>query len=191
MRTAFSVSATGLLLSCCVFVCVSGCDRSKDPANAPGPDGGKAKASLPADLILTEAPAEAKDVIPLKAGAKKGDEVILRGRIGGRRLPFMEGRALMTVVDMNLPVVCMKGGVADCEAPWDYCCAKPETITANMATVQVVGADGKLLHKTLEGVGGLKGLSVIVVKGTVDQVDSGKVLIVNATGIYVEPGKGG
>ena len=51
---------------------------------------------------------------------------------------------------------------------------------------QVVGADGRPLKASLEGVGGIEGLKVILVKGVVGPRPDPNVLVINATGIFVE-----
>jgi hypothetical protein len=139
---------------------------------------------LPAGLQLAAAPAGAVDVKALKPAAKEGDEVVIRGRIG-TLTPFVEGYAAMTIVDPSL-VPCNEMEMEDgCKTPWDYCCTAPEEITASSATIQVVGADGRPLRSDLSAAG-YKPLSWVVVKGKVGARPDPKVLVVNATGIFVE-----
>src|SRR5690348_16160813 len=85
---------------------------------------------LPAGLILKEAPAGAKDVSVLKKDAKEGDEVVIRGQVGGDEKPFVNKRAIMRIVDMKLPACNAKPGDS-CKTPWDFCCETPEAIKAN------------------------------------------------------------
>lgn len=56
-----------------------------------------------------------------------------------------------------------------------------------MATIQVVDASGSVLRGHLKGIGGLKELSNVVVTGRVAPVSGNNVLVVNATGIFIEP----
>ena len=161
---------------------VVGCD---DPAPTPStssPTTPAAAEGLPSGLMLTAAPAEAKDVLALK-GAKAGDEVVLRGKIGGRAEPFVEGRAVFQVVDAGLKS-CKDIPGDTCATPWDYCC-EPE-VNQKSASVQVVGADGKPLRTGLKGVGGLQPLSEVTIKGTVVQAGEAGPVLVNATGIHVK-----
>ena len=59
--------------------------RTRPPHIARGAAGARASSAdaLPAGLVVPEAPAGARDVVALKKGAKDGDEVVVRGRVGG------------------------------------------------------------------------------------------------------------
>jgi hypothetical protein len=138
---------------------------------------------LPASLFLAGAPADAKDIKDAKPTLKAGDKVVLAGRIGGSREPFVSGRAVFTLVDPRLKT-CADDPADTCKTPWDYCCEAPEDLNANMATVQVVGAEGQPLKTGLDGVHGLKPLAKVTVVGTVAKADS-KNLLVRAEGIFV------
>ena len=176
------------LMTCALLalgLMLASCDRSDTPGGAT-PNDGVARAKVPAGLALTAPPEGARDVADLKATAKAGEEAVLRGIIGGRVKPFVEGRAVLTVVDATFP-----GGPCktceSCPTPWDYCCAEQAELATVMATVQVADAAGKPLVGTLKGVAGLEPLATVVVRGTVADAQPGKVLLLNATGIYVEP----
>lgn len=167
-----------------VGVVVAGCkDDSPTTVQAPVQQQAAAPAeALPATLILNEAPQAATDVLALKQ-AKAGDEVVLRGKVGGRVEPFVNGRAVFQVVDTSIRS-CKDLPGDTCETPWDYCC-EPD-VNKKAATVQVVGADGKPLRANLKGVGGLKELSEVTIKGKVAQAGDSGPVIVNATGIHVK-----
>lgn len=140
---------------------------------------------LPDTLFLKESPATATDVTELKKTAKPGDEVTLRGQIGGQAKDVFNGsRAMFMVADMKLKS-CDKIPGDKCETPWDFCCVPATEKAASIAIVQVVDEKGKLVKATLKGAGGMDHLSVVTVKGTVAKNESGN-LLVNATGIYVE-----
>lgn len=166
---------------------LSGCTRGSegDGAAAPPPKSGSA---LPASLRLGAAPDAARGVKDVKASAKEGDEVVIRGRIGGSRAPFVDGRAMMTLVDLDGVTSCaaMEMGGDGCETPWDYCCEPAEVLVPHTATVQVVGPDARPLAVDIRKLEGLEPLKVVVVKGVVGPRPDPAVLIVNATGIYVE-----
>ena len=153
---------------------------SADPASKPA-----ATVALPDTLLLKEAPSGAKDVGVLKKEAKAGDEVVIRGQVAGRVDVFTPGRATVMLADTNLPACSLKPG-DKCETPWDLCCETKEILKANTASIQVVGPDGKPLKTDLRGVSGIDHLSVLVVKGTVAAREEQN-LVINATGIYVEP----
>lgn len=142
--------------------------------------------TLPAGLMLAAAPGEPRDVKPLKSEASEGDAVIVRGRIGGRVEPFVEGRAMFLIADMNLPPCQAEGDDACCTTPWDYCCEPKEAITANTATVQIVDGEGRPLKFDVNGVSGLKPMATVVVTGKIAKRDGEAALVINAEGIYIE-----
>ncbi len=151
-----------------VLVGSAGCDRKSESP--------KTAAALPSSLFLATAPADAKDVKDAKPTLKAGDKVVLSGRIGGSRAPFVEGRAVFTLVDHRLQT-CADDPADTCTTPWDYCCEAPEVLNANMATVQVVNAEGQPLKAGLDGVHGLKPLAKVTVVGTVTQAEKGNLLV--------------
>ncbi len=151
-----------------------------------GTSAARAADKLPDSLFLKDSPTTASNVGELKKTAKEGDEIVLRGQIGGQAKDvFNETRATFMVADMKLKS-CDKNPGDKCETPWDFCCVPVNEKAANIAVVQVVDEKGKLVKTTLKGVNNLDHLSVVVVKGKVAKAD-GKNLIVNATGIYLEP----
>src|SRR5687767_13723238 len=81
-----------------------------------------ASAGLPAGLMLTAAPAGAKDVVAVKSEAKEGDAVVVRGAIGGRVKTFVSGFAMFTIGDMKALTSCNNRPDDPCETPWDFCC---------------------------------------------------------------------
>ena len=166
----------------------AGCDRGDATQSSSTSGSTTANAEpLPANLVLTEAPANPKNVGALVKDAKDGEEVVLIGKVGGRKDPFVAGRAVMAVVDATQQS-CKDIEGDNCPTPWDYCCVSQEQLVPNLATVQFVGADGKPLKADLSSVSGLKPLSEVVVKGTAQRGPDGKSLLVNATGVYVKKG---
>jgi hypothetical protein len=156
-----------------------GCDRA--PAVKASDAAGN---NLPSGLIATTAPAGAKDILELKRTAKDGDAVVLRGRIGGRKDPIGENRAIITLIDVSL-VPCNQKPEDRCATPWDACCQTPETIIANSATVEVVDGNGQLLKANLAGKGGIAPMKQILVTGKVAGPVDQKNLLVRASSIYV------
>lgn len=165
-----------------------GCDQKPAPPGGGSADGGaSAKASapaLPADLFLTAAPAGAKDVKDAKTDVKVGQTMTITGRIGGSTEPFVDGRAIFTIVDPHVKSCAEMEQKDHCKTPWDYCCEPRDELTANMATVRVAGADGQPLKIGLKDVQGLKPLAIVTVRGTVSQAEAGG-LVLNAAGIFV------
>ena len=140
---------------------------------------------LPTGIITSDTPAGpiASPKI-VRATAKKGDRVSVTGRIGGGAVPWVKDRAMFTIVGDELEA-CTDHGMDGCPQPWDYCCEPKESLKANVATLQVVGSDGKPLKVAIEGANGLKPLSRITVTGTVAEAADG-MMVVNAAGIFIE-----
>jgi len=172
----FSVLGIVLLLGSC------GSDSSESQEST-----GASAATLPANLMLNEEPVGAISILALKAEKNvSGNDVVVTGRIGGRVAPFVEGRAMFTMIDLELPVC----GLADpCKTPWDSCCETPETIKSNMITVQVVDEDGAIVKRGLDADDGLSPLDRITIQGTVSEQD-GDLVLLDAIGIYVHADHG-
>ena len=164
----------------------SGCDSGSKTPPPSAPASG-ATAALPGTLFLKSAPANAKDVDELVASAKPGESVVIRGVIGGSEDPFVSHRAIMTIADRKLKSCADMGDKDHCKTPWDYCCEPRESLKVNLASVQVVGADGKVMKTDLKGQGGLDGLRRVVVEGKVAPESGKDSLVINATGVFVEP----
>jgi len=143
------------------------------------------QAELPADLFVAEAPAKAPTLLDAKSAAAVGDEIAFEARIGGRPEPFTESAAVFLVADRAI-LTCDERHGDGCPTPWDFCCEPKDNLLKNMATVQIVDADGRPLRGSAKGSGGLEPQAKIVVVGTVAQID-GPSFVVNATRIYVEP----
>jgi len=182
MKTMFCrACALPLALACAV---VPGC-REEAPKNSTKAASSQGAATLPGDLFTAVPLADSKDVLPTKREAKKGERVVVRGRIGGSTEPFVGQRAIFTLADLSMPT-CAQKGDDGCPTPWDYCCEPPNNITANTLTVQVVGADGKPLKTGLKGVSGLQPMAEVVVDGLVSQKPDDGTVTIDATGIFVK-----
>jgi len=178
------VSATNMrlcrvMLFCAVVFLASGCERKTS-------SGGKAEtaneASLPPGLLLSTEPSNALGVKDAKASSD--EELVVRGRIGGRVDPFVAGSAIFLLVDKSLKM-CNERHGDGCRTPWDYCCEPREDLIAGMAMVQVVGDDGRPLNVGLRGRSGLEpGAEVVVVGRRAPEQEPGA-LVINARGIYV------
>jgi len=164
----------------CAVVLTSGCERPATPTGRTAP---VATAALPAGLFLSTEPANALSVRQAKTTSQPSGDLVVRGRIGGRRDPFVTGSAVFLLVDKALPTCTERHGDG-CRTPWDYCCEPPEEVRAASATVQVVGSDGKPLKVELRGQNGLEPGSEVVVVGQPTQADGGDGLVINASAIY-------
>jgi hypothetical protein len=181
-RWGYRVLTLGMLV-CGAAV---GCDdKNGQQAAAPAP--AQPAEALPANLIVATPPAEAKEVVEARK-ANDGDEVVVRGRIGGSAKPFTEGRAVFQLVDLAMKTCNQASPMDDCKTPWDYCCDDKADVFAKSVTVQVLGPSGQPLRASLDGVGGLKPMGEVAVKGTVKKSPDGKAVTVNATELYVKQG---
>lgn len=169
------------LAAACLFAV--GCGGGDGEAGSGDGDAGGSTASLPEGLFLASAPEGAKPITELKRSAEEGDEVVVRAVVGGAMEPMVDGRASALIVDAGLYNRCVSEE-DHCDTPWDYCCAGPEDRTANMATLQVVDAEGRPLSSGLGPK--VKPLSTLVVRGVVGPRADAQALPIHATGIYVE-----
>jgi hypothetical protein len=144
--------------------------------------------SIPVSIFLKERPADAKPVRAAKESAKKGERVVLTGRIGGRVAPFVAQRSVFLISDPSLKACSERPG-DNCPTPWDFCCESRESMAASLATIQILGPDGKPLKVTAENAGGMKPLTTITVVGTVREVGAGGAFVIDATGIFVAEAK--
>ena len=143
--------------------------------------------ALPATLIASTQPSgDVQDVAAAKKAVSDGDKVLVRGKVGGGTDPLADNRAMLTLLDTSVKTCDELPGDA-CKTPWDACCEPAETIAAGSATVQVNGADGKPLKATLEGAGGIKPLTKLIVAGTARKPAGGDALVIEASEIYVVP----
>ncbi len=103
----------------------SGSGAGSAPGSATGSASGSATdvpvpAGLPANLLLAAKPDGAKDVFDAKQAAKEGDTIVIRGKIGGSKDPFVDGRAVFTLADPTKIIECSKREGDTCTTPEDY-----------------------------------------------------------------------
>lgn len=162
------------LLSLLASFVLLACDQSSTPATP----------NLPAGLV-SRGPAQGPGVKEAKAAAKSGQPITLVGCIGGSVKPFVDGRAVFTIVDPAIPSCAAMGDDEHCKTPWDYCCEDRESLKRNIATVEIAGADGRPLAISVQGLEGLKPMATIAVTGTVEETNDAGLLVVRAKRIEV------
>jgi hypothetical protein len=177
LRLPLSLTALGI----CAFA-AAGC--AKAPPN--GAAAGR-PAQLPAGMILSAAPASAKEVAAARKDVTAGQEIVVHGRIAGRKEPFVSGRAIFTLADMSLPP-CNANPEDSCPTPWDLCCEPQDKLTDGSVTIRMVDAAGQVIRGELNGVAGLKPLAEVTVKARVSSAESGQSVVLDAKAIYVKPG---
>jgi hypothetical protein len=162
---------------------LAGCDSKGKSTGTNTKETGATGAVIPASYFVTTEPAAAKPIVEVKKGSKAGDEVVMRGRIAGRRDPFTSGRASFMMTDLSL-AVCEDG----CKTPWDHCCDDKKDIAAVAATVQIVDDKGEVIKGDAKGVHGLEPNAELVVVGKIKSMDEAGNLVVDAKQVYVKKG---
>ncbi len=157
----------------------AGCRDSQPPPE----DENHRAGVLPAGLFLAAPPPAARDVREVKRDPRDGDAVVIRGRVGGGKHPFVPGRAVFLLSDLSLRP-CSANPDDRCPTPWDYCCEPPDRIAARTIAVEVVDAGGRPLAVGLEGVGSLRASAEVVVRGRVS-VGPAQTAVIRAEGIHV------
>lgn len=159
-----------------------------DNTTKPGNSGASQAATLPAGLFATSEPAGALKVLDARKSAKPGERVTVIGRIGGSRAPFVSTKAIFTMVDPTLKSCVEMGDHGDdhCPRPWDYCCEGKSEVSKAVASIEVVGADGKPLPIALNSTGELKPLMLVAVEGIL-QSDASGAFVIRADKIYKFP----
>lgn len=172
MKTTCLILATAALLASC----------GKKEESVTSPTVSAPSAALSA--VLAASPAGEPKVIHLiRTTAKPGDEITISGKIMGNEKPFVEGRAAFILGDPEVLTACNEDPADKCSTPWDACCDSPEDKKRGIATIQIVGADGRVLKEPVEGVGGLTNLATVTVTGKVAEGSSVDALIINAQAI--------
>jgi hypothetical protein len=138
---------------------------------------------IPFDFMLESEPNGVRNVIDAKKEAKAGDRVSIRGRVGGTARPFVNGRAVFTIVGHG-PLACSDIEGDHCSTPWDFSCTPREELRAHSATIQIVDDAGAPIRTDIKGRRGIHELSDLTIVGNVVSADNGA-LIVKAKGIYV------
>jgi len=121
----------------------------------------------------------------IREKVQPGDEISLGGLVMGREKVFVDGRASFILGDPTTLTPCNQKSDDGCPTPWDVCCDSKELKKAGIASIQIVGEDGRVLSGELRGIKGLKELSSVTVSGTVAPQSTPDALIVNATKIHV------
>lgn len=165
-----------------------GCDKKAQPAPASAPVPAPVATPSASDTLLKSKPEGAISITKAKATAKPGDKITISGEIGGRKVnTFNPTFSTFYIADPDAILNCNRK-CGCCPTPWDYCCEPKEKIMASIALVQIKDSNtGKVETKPLKGWHGLKELSKVTVKGTVDKASTPGSLIVNLEGIFVQP----
>lgn len=169
-------------ITAAAMLALAACSEQKESAESGAPGNGSALSAL----IVTDAPDNPGDIFETRKTAKPGDTITIRGKVMGRKHPFVPGRAIVVLGDPNIITSCDLRPGDSCTTPWDTCCDTPEDIRDSIVTVQVVDNDGSPVKADIKGVAGIKELSELVVTGVVADGSNKDNLLLNATAIYVK-----
>lgn len=173
-----------VILAACSSLLFVSCEKKSESETTNPP----ATTSGLESIVLKSAPADAKSIGALRSSpATPGASITLKGKVIGSTSPFVAGRAMVLMGDPEKLTSCDIKHGDRCSTPWDVCCDDKDDIKNFTATIQVVDADGKLIKQGLKGLGGIKELSHLVVTGTIAEGSNADNLLINATGIYVQP----
>ncbi len=107
------------LAACVGLLVVIGCSQESPTTTTPQTSN-SASAVDGSKYLLNSEPEGVTGVIKVREEAKDQDDVVIVGRIGGSKIPWIEGMAAFTIVD-PLTKHCHELGDAGCAKPWDFC----------------------------------------------------------------------
>jgi hypothetical protein len=137
-------------------------------------------------FFVAETLPDAQSIHLARTTVKPGDTITLKGEVMGRSKVFVDGRAAFILGDPEKLTTCDKMPDDHCETPWDACCDSKELKKIGIASIQILGEDGRVLSHEIKGSHGLKELSSVTVSGVVDQSSTEDNLVINAKQIHVE-----
>lgn len=171
----FSTKHIVALVAITVFTFTIACDKpAPNAANPVAQNAGST--ALPPTFIVADQPAGAVGVIEARKSAKVGDRVVVIGRIGGSRSPFVSNRAIFTIVDQSIKS-CIETDDDQCPRPWDYCCEDKKELAKSMASIEISEVDGNPLALGLETEGTFRPLMLIAVEGTLQSTEGGSFIV--------------
>jgi hypothetical protein len=176
------MKTTYLLTLAFAAFAVTSCDKSEPAASV------ETTAPDPAfeAYFTDEALADAKPIHVARTTVKPGDEIVLSGRVMGREKVFVDGRASFVLGDPQKLTPCNEMPDDNCTTPWDACCDTKELKREGLASIQILGEDGRVLSGNLKGTKGITELSKVTIRGTVAENSTEDNLVVNATVIHVD-----
>jgi hypothetical protein len=126
-------------------------------------------------FLLEKAPQRAAEVAVTRKDAKDGQEVVVVGRVGGRKSPWVKNAAAFSIVDRSMKA-CNERPGDTCPTPWDFCCEAD--LPKSTLLVLVQDADGKLIKKDARELLGLKELDTVFIQGKAKRDKTGNVTLV-------------
>jgi hypothetical protein len=135
------------------------------------------------EFLLATEPAGAVDVLALRTAAQDQQDVVVVGRVGGRKDPWIKGMAAFPIVDRSLKACSEIPGDA-CPTPWDYCCEP--NLAAATALVRIVDESGNTIKEDPRELLNLKELQTVVIKGKAKRDQEGNVTVL-ASQLHIRP----
>lgn len=133
--------------------------------------------------LLTEEPDDAIGVITTRKEAKDGDEIVLLGRIGGSKNPWIDGRSAFMLIDASMLIVGDGQESEEGELCLDDCCA---SLRAECTTlVKLVDDQGRVLSVDARQLLGINVDDLVVVRGHVERDEQEGSFVVIADGVHV------
>lgn len=179
LKRDFRRWASVVVVPSLLLVMLAGCASESTESAATSAAGPSAAGQK---FLAASEPAGAENIIRVREESKDGDEVTVVGRIGGDVNPWVEGRAVFSLVDLSAKA-CSDIHGDGCPTPWDYCCDS-DTVKKGKALIKLVGDDGKPVATDARELLGVKELDTLVVQGQADRDDAGN-LTVLASRIFV------
>ncbi len=132
--------------------------------------------------VESSEPAGAISVGAARSPSATAGPIVLVGRIGGSKEPFVEGMAAFTIVDEKVPFCAPE---ENCPTPWDYCCQQNE-VKKNIAMVKIVDDQGNVVAYDARELVHVAELNRVVVTGTSETDDQGNLTVLART-VFIHP----
>jgi hypothetical protein len=159
----------------------AGCNR---PAAETSPvASGNAPHISAVSYLMKEEPEECIGVMEARTDAKDGDEITLVARVGGRKNPWVEGRAAFMVIDASMAVVATGTESGKGQICLDDCCAALRGECTTM--VKFLDDQGGVLPTDARELFQLKPDDMVVIQGHVQRDEEQSTFAVVAKSIYV------
>lgn len=132
--------------------------------------------------LLSAEPTGAIGIIAAREDTEDGDTLVIVGRVGGSKDPWIDGRAAFTLLDAAVTVVGDGEDSTENEMCLADCCASERI--ACTALVKVVDEAGALVPIDSRLLLGLNDSDLVVVEGIAKRDESGNFVML-ANGVYV------
>jgi len=174
------IRATAFFGLVAVLLAAAGC--SQQPTQATARSVSPTPPIDTARYLLPEEPDGAVGVMIAREEAKDQDEIVLVGRIGGQKNPWIEGRAAFLMIDAAMTIVADGEMSEEGQVCMDDCCASLRTECTTL--VKVVDDQGSVLAVDARKLLNASENDMVVVKGRVQRDEEGS-FSVAANGVYV------